>query len=60
MRFTSEGIKSHLNSNIPASSELKTIRLREMLHAVKSYDRLDVPALIQLALVAAPETYFEM
>lgn len=60
MRVTFEVIQSHIHSNIPAFSEWKTIRLGEMLHAVKSYDRLDIPALMQLVPVTTPETYFEM
>jgi hypothetical protein len=60
MRLAFELIQSYLNSNIPAFEEWKTIRLRELLHAVKSYDQSDVPALMQLVRIANPETYYEM
>ncbi|KAJ4303129.1 hypothetical protein N0V90_002021 [Kalmusia sp. IMI 367209] len=60
MRFTFELIQSHLHSNTSAFDEWKSIRLGEMLHAVKSYDKLDVPALLQLVPAVTPETYFEI
>lgn len=60
MRVAFEVIQSHLHSNISAFNEWKTNRLEEMLHAIKSHDKSDVPALMQLVPMVNPETYFEM
>lgn len=60
MRVAFEVIQSHLQFNISAFNDWKKSRLEEMLHAVKSYDKSDVPALMRLVPVASPETDFEL